>query len=121
MRKRENCQGDKVITLPTLLHGLLGTYSADYITLSVNNATLIRDTIDNTFKSYFQNGSSIKCMGENTMIQYYSDCFVKMGPSLSNHGKHADFLAISNKSNHLLSFLEVKFPSTKHLGQLTMK
>lgn len=70
------------------------TYSADYSTNNVNEATLVRDTIENLFKMYFPSTTLTKSVG-------------------------ADFFVVSNKANHVLLSLAAKSNKTKGMNDLT--
>ncbi|KAI9257523.1 hypothetical protein EDC94DRAFT_676222 [Helicostylum pulchrum] len=51
-----------------VLNNFLRTYSFDYSTSNVNEATLVRDTFDNIFKVNFPNTTLTKSVGADAMI-----------------------------------------------------
>ncbi|KAI8094383.1 hypothetical protein BDF21DRAFT_458791 [Thamnidium elegans] len=79
-------------------------------------STLVRDTIDTFFKSFFPNSSLTKSVGADTMILDSSKRFTRLDPSLKNYGKRADFSVVSTKTGHLLLSLEAKSNQTKHIN-----
>jgi hypothetical protein len=99
-----------------ILNSLMDTYSVVYCTDHLNEATLVRDTIDTFFKSFFPNSSLTKSIGADTMILNSSKRFTRLDPSLKNHGKRADFSVVSTKTGHLLLSLEAKSNQTKHIN-----
>lgn len=78
-------------------------YCIDYHIKSANEATFLRDTIDNFLKGYFCNSSLIMCIEADNIIQSLTSRYPHLDPSLANHGKRAIFMIISNRENHLLS------------------
>lgn len=101
-----------------VLTSLLNTYSADYSSNDVNEATLVRDTIDNFLKAYFPNTALTKSLGADVMINDSAKRFTNMDPSLSTSGKRADFSVVSTKSKHVLLSLEAKSNKTKGANDL---
>jgi hypothetical protein len=101
-----------------VLYNVMDIYSTDYSTDQLNEATLVRDTIDTFFKSFFPNSPLTKSIGADAMISDSSKRFTKLDPSLKNHGKRADFTVVSNKSGHILLSLEAKSNKTKHVNEL---
>ncbi|GAA5801097.1 hypothetical protein HPULCUR_006539 [Helicostylum pulchrum] len=65
-----------------VLNNFLRTYSFDYSTSNVNEATLVRDTVDSTFKVYFPNTTLTKSAGADAMISDSTKRFTDLDPSL---------------------------------------
>lgn len=101
-----------------ILSNLLSTYCPDFSTHSLNEATLVRDTVDIFMKSYFPNSALTKSFGADAMIKDSSKRFSRLDPSLACCGKRADFSVVSSKSNHILLSLEAKSNKTKYLKDL---
>jgi hypothetical protein len=99
-----------------VLYDLTNIYCTDYSTDQSNEATLVRDTIDAFFRSYFPNSSLTKSIGSDAMISDSSKRFTRLDPSLKNYGKRADFIVVSSKSSHMLLSLEAKSNKTKHVN-----
>lgn len=105
-------------TLCDVLNNLSRTYSADYSTNNVNEATLVRDTVENLFKVYFPNTTLTKSVGADSMIRDSAKRFTKLDPSLNTCGKRADFSVVSNKAKHVLLSLEAKSNKIKGVNDL---
>ncbi|KAL9539440.1 hypothetical protein MBANPS3_010261 [Mucor bainieri] len=101
-------QGVDTKRLNNVLCEFSSTYSGDYSITSVNEATLVRDTIDMLLKQYIKSSPIMKCLGADNMILASSVRFTKSDPSLVNHGKRADFSVVSAREKHLLMALECK-------------
>ncbi|KAI8641589.1 hypothetical protein BD408DRAFT_444169 [Parasitella parasitica] len=101
-----------------VLYDVTNIYCTDYSTDQLNEATLVRDTIDAFFRSYFPNSPLTKSIGCDAMISDYSKRFTRLDPSLKNYGKRADFTVVSSKSDHILLSLEAKPNKTKHVNEL---
>ncbi|CEP15557.1 hypothetical protein [Parasitella parasitica] len=114
--KRSNESGAS--TLCSALTNLLDTYTASYTTDTANEATLVRDSIDNILKPYFPNSSLTKSIGADSMMRDSSDRFTRLDPSLACSGKRADFSVVSVKSSHALLSLEAKSNKTKYVDEL---
>ncbi|KAL9543188.1 hypothetical protein MBANPS3_008240, partial [Mucor bainieri] len=94
--------------IQTVLTGLRDTYTMNYSVTSNNEATLVRDTLDIFFKAFFRNTPLKRCLGADCMIRSSSKRYRDMDPSLSTHGKRADFSIVSVRDEHLLLALEAK-------------
>ncbi|CAO3676792.1 unnamed protein product [Rhizopus stolonifer] len=101
-----------------VLYDATNIYYAGYSTDQSNEATLVRDTIDIFFRSFFPNNPLTKSIGADAMISDSSKRFTRLDPSLKNHGKRADFTVVFNKSGHILLSLEAKSNKTKHINEL---
>lgn len=73
--------------LKALLLNLLDTYTINYTNDTTNEATLVRDTIDQILRTYFMNTPIIKRVGADNMLKCSSTKFTSMDPSLANHEK----------------------------------
>ncbi|CAO3642587.1 unnamed protein product [Mucor fragilis] len=94
--------------IQSILVGLRDTHSMNYSADSNNEATLVRDTVDILFKPFFRNTPLKKCLGADCMIRSSSKRFRDMDPSLSSHGKRADYSIVSARDEYLLLALEAK-------------
>ncbi|GAN03576.1 hypothetical protein MAM1_0043c03031 [Mucor ambiguus] len=114
--KQEN--GPDANILCTTLENLVNTYTADYTNDKANEATLVRDSIDNILKPYFPNSLLTRSVGADRMIRDSSDRFTRLDPSLACSGKRADFSVVSLKSCHALLSLEAKSNRTKNVDEM---
>ncbi|KAL9537964.1 hypothetical protein MBANPS3_011314 [Mucor bainieri] len=105
-------------TLCPILTNLVSTYSSDYSSNGVNEATLVRDTIDTFLKAYFPNTPLTKSLGADSMIKDSAKRFLELDPSLTTSGKRADFSVVSTKSQHVILSLEAKSNKTKGVNDL---
>ncbi|KAL9538157.1 hypothetical protein MBANPS3_011148 [Mucor bainieri] len=76
-------------TLCSALTNLVNTYTASYSNATANEATLVRDSIDNILKPYFPNNTLTRSIGADSMMRDSSDRFTRLDPSLACSGKRA--------------------------------
>ncbi|KAK4518933.1 uncharacterized protein ATC70_009160 [Mucor velutinosus] len=117
LRQDQHSYQDAAV-LCDVLTSLLSTYSADYSSNDVNEATLVRDTVENFLKAYFPNTALTKSLGADKMINDSAKRFNDLDPSLATSGKHADFSVVSTKSQHVILSLEAKSNRAKDVNDL---
>lgn len=104
-------------TVCKVLGNFLDVYSVDYSTYDINEATLVRDTIDIFLRVHFPSSPLAKSIGADAMIPDSSKRFTRLDPPLKNHGKRADFSVISTKTGYHILSLEAKSNHTKHVDE----
>ncbi|PHZ11430.1 uncharacterized protein RHIMIDRAFT_238868 [Rhizopus microsporus ATCC 52813] len=101
-------------TLCNIFNNLSRTYSTN----NVNEATLVRDTVEHLFKGYFPNTTLTKSLGADSMIRDSAKRPTELGPSLNTCGNCADFSMALNKAKCMLLSLEAKSNKAKGVNDL---
>lgn len=106
VQQKENPQELKKVI--EVLRSIVNTYCINYCVDNVNEATLVRDTLDTLCRVYFPNTCTTKSLGADNQVPSSSSRFTNIDPSLVNHGKRTDFSVVSHREKHLLLALEAK-------------